>query len=322
MADYPEQEVSLLVGTFSFTKLPLLPMSSIRFRGKLGSMKDYGYTTNNKTLPHAEAEFAGRKEIPVVFGSHGIDLYGKIMLPANTSASNPVPGAVLCHGFGADRKVMESSALLLVNKGIATIVFDLRGHGLSGGCLDGNFYEDVIDAWQTLTGLPEVDSSRVALIGHSLGALSSILAARKIKKPKAIVALSCPAEVNGMIYKDHSRKAFTLVMRMITLIWRITIWLKGMKVRVDWKKFLESFPQMKLSSALAELDECAKLFVFGASDLLTPYRRFIPVYEIAPGPKQKMLTGGSHGTPLEAEILCFEWVGWTVAALTSKKPAV
>ncbi len=137
----------------------------------------------------------------------GIKVNGKIMLPAHASVSNPVPGAVLCHGFGADQNVMESSALLLVNKGIATIVFDLRGHGFSEGCLDGNFEADVIDAWRMLTNLPEVDSSRIALIGHSLGALASILAA-KIVKPKAIVALSCPYEIKGMMLKELSHKAF------------------------------------------------------------------------------------------------------------------
>lgn len=280
-------------------------------------MKDYGYTSNTATLPRDEAKFAGRKEIPVVFGSHGIKLHGKIMLPADASASHPVPGAVLCHGFGADRKVMESSALLLVNKGIATIVFDLRGHGLSEGCLDGNFYQDVIDAWKTLTNLPEVDKSRVALIGHSLGALSSILAARKIKKPKAIVALSCPYEINGKLFNDPSHKAFPVARWAITLLWRLTVWFGRLNVKVDWNKFLESLPQLKLSSALAELDDCAKLFVFSASDPVTPYHRFIPTYDKAPGPKQKMVTGGSHATPVNAEILRFEWVGWAVSALTA-----
>ncbi len=283
-----------------------------QFRGILESMKDNGYA-NTATLPRV----AGRKEIPVVFGSHGIRLHGKIMLPAQATAANPVPGAVLCHGFGADRKVMESSALLLVKKGIATIVFDLRGHGLSEGCLDGNFYHDVIDAWQTLTGLPEVDKSRVALIGHSLGALSSILAARKIKKPKAIVALSCPYEINGKLFNNPSHIAFPVARWAISLLWRATVWVSRLNVKVDWNKFLEALPQIKVSSALVELEECAKLFIFGASDPITPYHRFIPVYENAPGPKQKMVTRGSHATPVEAELLRFEWVGWAVSKLTA-----
>jgi pimeloyl-ACP methyl ester carboxylesterase len=248
---------------------------------------------------------------------NGIKVNGKIMLPAHASASNPVPGAVLCHGFGADQRVMESSALLLVNKGIATITFDLRGHGFSGGWLDGNFCEDVINAWRMLTSVPEVDNSKIALVGHSLGALSSIIAAKTIK-PKAIVALSCPYEIRGTIFNDLSHKAYPLALGVISSIWKLNILFNGTKVKVNWKKFLESLPQMKLSSALAELDQCDKLFVFSAGDRLTPYKKFAHIYEKAPRPKQKMLTRGSHATPLEAEILRFEWVGWLVKALTHR----
>ena len=260
------------------------------------------------------------KNIPVVFGNNGVELHGMVMLPDNASASNPVPGAVLCHGFGGDRSVMEPGALLLVNKGIATIIFDLRGHGSSKGSLDGTFYEDVVDAWQILTGLPEVDNSRIALIGHSLGAFSTILAAQKIKKPKAIVALSCPREIGSMMLKYTPRRAMFLIRATFTVVIRLTLLFRGLKVRVDWNRFLESWPQLKLSSALAELGECAKLFVFCASDPLTSYERFVPIYDSTPGLKQKMLARGYHTTPVRAEILRFEWVGWAVSELNDKKP--
>jgi hypothetical protein len=65
------------------------------------------------------------------------------------------------------------------------------------------------------------------------------------------------------------------------------------------------------------MDQCDKLFVFSADDRLTPYKKFAHIYEKAPRPKQKMLTRGSHATPIEAEILRLEWVGWVVKTLTS-----
>lgn len=241
------------------------------------------------------------------------------MLPDKASITNPVPGAVLCHGFGSDMTVMEPSALLLVNKGIATIRFDMRGHGLSEGKLDGNFHEDVVDAWNALTSMPEVNSSQIALIGHSLGAISCIMATSKIKKPKAIVALSCPSAINGGMFEDPSHKVYSFARYLIALIGKYTVWFSRMKVKIDWKKFLESWPLIKLSPILEELDGCAKLFIFGASDQLTSYKRFALFYEKAPGPKQKMLIRGSHVTPLAAEILCFEWVGWVVSALAATR---
>jgi predicted alpha/beta-fold hydrolase len=244
----------------------------------------------------------------------GTKVNGKVMLPAHASSKNKVPGAVLCHGFGADQNVMENSALLLVKKGIATITFDLRGHGFSGGLLDGNYHDDVINAWKMLISVSEVDSSKIALVGHSLGALSSILAAKTIK-PNAIVALSCPSEIKGTILNNFSHKAFPLAIWTIAFIWKLTVLFNGIKVKVNWDKFIKSLPQVKLSMALSELDKCDKLFVFSAGDRLTPYKNFAHIYDKAPMPKQKMLTRGSHATPIEAEILRFEWVGWLVKAL-------
>jgi hypothetical protein len=123
--------------------------------------------------------------------------------------------------------------------------------------------------------------------------------------------------MEGVMLKEPYRKAFPLVRWAITLFGRFAVWFNHLKVRINWKKCLDSWSQMKLSPALAGLDECDKLFVFSEGDMLTPYKRFAQIYENAPGPKQKMLTGGSHSTPLEAEIMRFEWVGWVVSKLTA-----
>lgn len=252
------------------------------------------------------------REIPVSFGSHGIRLYGRVLLPAGATAESPVPGAILTHGFGADHRIMEDSAMLLVKKGVAAIIFDLRGHGRSEGVLDDGYYEDVEDAWQTLIGFKEVDSTRIALIGHSLGAMSSILAARKIKRPRAIVALSCPTEVSPRIFCISSRRFYAIMQKLIMFIGKQVVRFYHLKVKVDWKRFLESWIKIKITPVLAQLDDCAKLFVFGEKDPLTPYKRFAPMYDVVPGVKKHMLTPGSHVTPVEAELLKYEWIGWTI----------
>ena len=59
------------------------------------------------------------KEVPVTFGDHSLKLEGKVILPCNACTDSPVPGAVLCHGFGASHKAMESSAKIMANQGIA-----------------------------------------------------------------------------------------------------------------------------------------------------------------------------------------------------------
>jgi hypothetical protein len=132
------------------------------------------------------------RELPVTFGSNGLKLTGKAYLPETASADSPVPGAVLCHGFGSSHRAMKDSARIMASRGVATFIFDFRGHGTSEGAIDGKQADDVVDAWHTLKQFPEVDKNRMGLIGHSLGAMSAIVAAGKVGSPKVLISLPCP----------------------------------------------------------------------------------------------------------------------------------
>jgi pimeloyl-ACP methyl ester carboxylesterase len=275
------------------------------------------------------------KEFPIVFGSHGLQLKGKIILPRQARASKPVPGAVLCHGFGAAYRVMEPAARIMAAQGVASLVFDLRGHGASEGAIDGKMAEDIVDGWNVLCQLPEVDSQRMGIAGHSLGALTAIMAAKKVDNPRALVALSCPPEVDSQLpvggtknigrwgrelkvimeYPKHG--AFPWLKGIAALICRVWMYLGCFKVRVDWQKFVDAFPQMKMSAVLEKLEDCSKLFVFCEGDRVTPYRKYAVVYESACEPKELILAkGGFHTTPLLAGSLRSQWTGWLVKTLT------
>ena len=78
------------------------------------------------------------------FGNQ-VQLHGQVLSP---EAAYPVPGAILCHGLGSGQGAVRSSGLSLAKQGIATLIFDFRGHGRSGGILDGNEAEDVVAAVQ------------------------------------------------------------------------------------------------------------------------------------------------------------------------------
>ena len=282
-----------------------------------------------------EEKTAEIKEFPVVFGSHGLQLNGKIILPRKASANEPVPGAVLCHGFGAAYRVMEPSARIMAMQGVASLIFDLRGHGASEGAIDGKMAEDVVDAWNILCQLPEVDSQRMGIAGHSLGAMTAILAAEQVGNPRALVALACPPEVDSQLPVGGSKNigrwgrdfraiveypkngAFPWLKGIAALICRIWMYLGCFKVRVDWQKFIEAFPQMKMSTVLEKLEDCSKLFVFCEGDKVTPYRKYAVVYESACEPKELILAkGGFHTTPLLAGNLRSQWTGWMVKTLT------
>jgi len=281
-----------------------------------------------------KTRMAGIREIPVIFGSNGIALKGKVLLPKEASVKNPVPGAVLCHGFGSGYRAMESSARIITSQGIATIIFDFRGHGSSEGLVDGKMPQDVADAWETLTQFPEVDNERMGLVGHSLGAMSAILAARQVYNPKMLVSLSCPPELSpelvneepetlgrwgqdkGTFVEYPRQGAFPWLKGIAALLCRAWMYLGGFRVRVDWERFIANLPQLKMSDVLEKLDRCSKLFVFCDGDTVTPYNKSSLLYEIACEPKQILLMrGGVHTTPLLPGTLRSQWTGWVVRTL-------
>jgi pimeloyl-ACP methyl ester carboxylesterase len=278
------------------------------------------------------------KEFPVAFGSHGLKLKGKILLPKKSNVDEPVPGVVLCHGFGAAYRVMEPCARTMTAQGIVTLIFDFRGHGSSEGAADGKMVEDVIDAWSLLSQVPEVDSSRMGLVGHSLGAMSMIMAAGRVSKPRALVALACPPEVDSQLLADEPNNigrwgqnsnavaeypkhgSFPWLKGFAALMCRAWMYLGRFKVRVDWQKFFEAFPQMRMSEILQKLDNCSKLFVFCEGDKITPYQKSAFVYEAACQPKEMLLIkGGFHTTPLLRGNLRSQWTSWTVRTLTDSE---
>lgn len=278
------------------------------------------------------------KEFPIVFGSHGVKLKGKVLFPQGSSIDLPIPGAVVCHGFGADYRAVESSARIMVSHGVATVIFDFRGHGSSEGVVDGKLVEDIVDAWDFLSQFSEVDKKRMGLVGHSLGAMSAIMAAEKVDNPRALITLACPPEVNsdllnsgaanlGNLGREDSR--ISEYPRDGTLPWltglagllsRVWMHLFDYRVRVNWQKFFEALPQMKMSEILQKLEDCSKLFVFCEGDKVTPYHKSVLLYEAACQPKEMLLAkGGFHTTPLLRGNLRCQWTSWAVATLKERK---
>jgi pimeloyl-ACP methyl ester carboxylesterase len=273
------------------------------------------------------------REQRITFLSGNLRLRGKILFPDTASPEHPVPGAVLCHGFGSSHRQIAPSARMLAERGIATIIFDLRGHCTSDGALDGDVINDVVSAWSTLKKNPEVDSSRIGLVGHSLGAMAAIMAADTVR-PSALVALSCPPQMEEMFadYPEdfghwgakHNRVmeyprqgSFPWLKGLSALGCRAWMYLFGYTVRVNMKKFAEAAFKWNMFDALAKMESCPKLFIFCEGDSVTPYARSASVYEAAPEPKEKVLSkGGMHTTPIMGGSLRNQWVEWLSGELS------
>ena len=109
----------------------------------------------------------------VSFSSAGSAIAGVLYLP--TSAPVPMPAVVLAHGFsGTMDWIVPDFAERFAEGGLAALVFDYRHLGLSGGeprqLIDSRRQvEDLRRAVEYLRSRPDIDASRIALWGTSLG---------------------------------------------------------------------------------------------------------------------------------------------------------
>ena len=92
-----------------------------------------------------------------------------VIMRSGTSMDAPI--AMLLHGFSGNRIMMRMIALALADKGFICASVDLRGHGSSEGVMGGldDFSTDVKAVIQSLQAKGIGDTSRIVLIGHSMG---------------------------------------------------------------------------------------------------------------------------------------------------------
>jgi hypothetical protein len=120
-------------------------------------------------------------EHAVHFDVHGQRLWGMLHLPLETRT--PAPGVLILHGFTGQRmephRVFVLLSRLLAEEGIASLRFDFRGSGESEGSFDEmtptREVEDVVAAHEFLRSRPEIDPSRLGLLGLSMGGMVAAL---------------------------------------------------------------------------------------------------------------------------------------------------
>jgi uncharacterized protein len=127
----------------------------------------------------------GRRELAVTFTSNGLALSGTLTTP---EAKTPAPAVLMLPGSGqTDRddsakqlpiNLFPQLVTPLVAQGFATFSYDKRGVGASeGDYYSTGFNDNTADAAAAVAWLaqrPEVDASRIFVLGHSEGALHAV----------------------------------------------------------------------------------------------------------------------------------------------------
>jgi hypothetical protein len=135
----------------------------------------------------------------ITFASEGIELVGDLRLPGGgaLAGAGPAgwPAVVLTGPFtGVKEQVTGSYAGLLAAAGFATLAFDHRGFGESGGRRQHEDSQgklaDLRAAVSALTAAAEVDSARIGLVGICLGGGYAVRAAAADPRIRAVAGIA------------------------------------------------------------------------------------------------------------------------------------
>lgn len=136
----------------------------------------------------------------------------------------PFPCVLFVHGLGSDRDSPRNVVVAerLVDRGIATLLFDLSGHGQSDPDPTGRpgAPEDVAAAFRWLAAQPEVDARRLGIAGSSLGGVLAVeAAAARSVTPQAMVLRAPPVAAGEL--NPVNAPTLVIVGSLDPLLWSV-----------------------------------------------------------------------------------------------------
>ncbi len=174
----------------------------------VAALGDTAHAAPEPAVPTTRADGRWSEEVRLV--SAGTPLGGTLLMPERHPA-HPLPAVLLLTGSGAqDRNedspgpggihfgIFRTLAERLAARGVATLRLDDRGVGASGGDFNtSTFSDEVADvrtALRFLRGRTDIDARRVAILGHSEGAMLAMLLASEDTALAAIALMAGPIQ--------------------------------------------------------------------------------------------------------------------------------
>lgn len=182
-------------------------------------------------------------------------------IPAGPSRA---PGVVLVHGWESARDRTLPHAQVLHAVGFHVLTFDVRGHGANDPetlpMSVGEYAADARAAVAAMLARPEV--SRVAILGHSMGAAGALVAAAGDPDVAAVIAVATPADPYRL-----TRQTFRLASLPIPgpIAWPLA-WLT---TRVYLRPRGHTIPSVSATRAVREI-EVPVMLVHGEHDGVVP----------------------------------------------------
>jgi len=144
---------------------------------------------------------------------NGILVRAKLLKPLSAATSSPVPGILYIHGYQNNRETSDAYCIELARRGMAVLEIDAIGRGNSGipGQLDDPDFDPTYGGKTSLAylkSLPFVDTHKIGLMGHSLGA--EMVYTMAVKDPSIAVLV-----ISGFAYRQDASTTLPKNMLMI-----------------------------------------------------------------------------------------------------------
>jgi len=176
------------------------------------------------------------------------------------ASDRPAPTLIILHGWGGNSEMMLPLADPFYHSGYALLFVDARSHGASEDDSFSSlprFAEDLESALDWLLQQPETDTSRIGLIGHSVGAAAALLVASRRKEIAAVVSLASFAHPERIMRRYLASKSVPF----IPFGWYTLSYIQ----RVIGYSFEDIAPQNRIGDI-----DCPVLLAHGVDDTTVP----------------------------------------------------
>jgi len=225
----------------------------------------------------------------VVLEVEGINISGQLYLPTDKA---PYPTVCVCHGIPArvpdpgEARGYPLVAERICREGFAVLIFNFRGTGASGGNLDVlGWTRDLKVVIDYLCTLPEVDKSRLSLLGFSGGVAVSVYVASQDSRVSCVAACACPAEFTFITEADEPRSVIDH--------FRSTGAIRDEDFPQSAEEWLNDFRLVRPVEYVAGIAPRPLLLVHGSKDETVDMSHAYRLYDKAGEPKQMIVVDGA-----------------------------
>lgn len=223
----------------------------------------------------------------------GLTLKGIVEYPKKVRAGKEYPAVILSHSFTGFKEIKHLAHLSnqLVENGFFTFRFDFAdcvGES-EGTCEEMTLTHQVDDLLTILNHVASkdpVDPDRIGLMGHSLGGLTSIVAASRDDRPAALVPVSSAANTGGEnLFGENEVERWKQEGHI-----HFHTYKRG-EVKINYS-FYEDLQQYDGAETIRDV-HCPVRFIHGTHDNIVPHENSQKMHDAANDPKDLQLIDGA-----------------------------